>query len=109
MDGEDFTTSRLEYGFFDPYILSVNPRLVTTKGGTRIVIRGYGFVNVTEDKIRVRFGTAERPLVCGAMRSPCIVNARYLNKNEIETETLPQNTVNYEEDLTSVNFDEFAV
>ena len=109
MDGEDFTTDNLEYGFFDPYILSVEPKLVSTKGGTPLSIKGYGFVNVSSDRIRVRYGTRERPLVCGATHSPCVVNARYINKNEIQCETLPQRDMNYDSDKSNVNFDEFAV
>lgn len=91
MDGEDYTTDNLEYGFFDPYILSVTPKIVSTKGGTTIRIKGYGFVNTTTDRIRVRYGGAlSRRLVCGASLSECVVNGRYINKNEIEAETLPQ-------------------
>ena len=68
----------------------MTPKIVTTKGGTTIRIKGYGFVNTTTDQIRVRYGTKDRPLVCGAARSECVVNGRYINKNEIEAETLPQ-------------------
>lgn len=81
MDGEDYTSDGREFGFFDPYILRVDPKLVTTKGNTTIRIKGYGFVNVSSDQIRVRYGSHDRPLVCGENKEECVKHARYINKN----------------------------
>lgn len=81
MDGEDYTSDGREFGFFDPYILRVDPKLVKTKGNTTIRIKGYGFVNVSSDMIRVRYGSHDRPLVCGENKEECVKHARYINKN----------------------------
>jgi hypothetical protein len=44
LNGEDFTNDQKTYGYFDPYVLDAQPRLVSVEGGTKIMIKGFGFV-----------------------------------------------------------------
>ncbi len=44
-NGQDYTHENQTYGFFDPFVLDVRPRLISMKGTTRIRLIGYGFVN----------------------------------------------------------------
>jgi hypothetical protein len=44
-NGEDYTHDNQTYGFFDPYVLDVQPRLISAKGTTRVRLFGFGFVN----------------------------------------------------------------
>lgn len=44
-NGQDYTHENQTYGFFDPFVLDVRPRLISMKGTTRVRLIGYGFVN----------------------------------------------------------------
>jgi hypothetical protein len=44
-NGLDFTNDRIKYGFFDPAIEDIRPRLLSPKGTTKLDISGYGFVH----------------------------------------------------------------
>lgn len=44
MNGQDFTSDNVTYGFMDPYILNIQPRLYSPKGTTNATLYGYGFV-----------------------------------------------------------------
>lgn len=48
-NGQDYTHDNNTYGFFDPFVLNVKPRLISTKGTTRVRLYGFGFVNATGD------------------------------------------------------------
>lgn len=50
MNGLDFTNNNVTYGFMDPYILNIQPRLFSPKGTTNATLYGYGFVQMEEGK-----------------------------------------------------------
>jgi len=35
-NGQDFTNDKVKFGFSDPYILDINPRLISTHGTTKL-------------------------------------------------------------------------
>jgi len=41
---QDFTNDGVKFGFLDPYIEAIEPRLISTKGTSKLTIYGYGFV-----------------------------------------------------------------
>jgi hypothetical protein len=41
---EDYTDDGLTYGYYDPYVLNVKPRLISVEGTTKVEIIGFGFV-----------------------------------------------------------------
>ena len=47
---QDFTNNGVKFGFLDPYILGIQPRLLSTHGTTKLNIFGYGFVSMEESK-----------------------------------------------------------
>lgn len=45
LNGQDYTNDYKTYGFFDPYVLNAEPRLISIEGTTVVRIKGFGFVN----------------------------------------------------------------
>lgn len=50
LDGNDYTNDNKTYGFYDPYVIDVQPRLIMTDGLTTVSVTGLGFVNSGEIK-----------------------------------------------------------
>lgn len=50
VNGEDYTNDGKTYGYFDPYVLNAEPRLISVDGTTVVKIKGFGFVNSTQEK-----------------------------------------------------------
>lgn len=48
MNGKDYTHDGKTYGYFDPYVLNAEPRLISVDGTTVVRIKGFGFVNSSE-------------------------------------------------------------
>lgn len=44
MNDQDYTNNGIQFGYIDPYILGVSPRLISSKGTTKLRLDGYGFV-----------------------------------------------------------------
>lgn len=47
-NGLDYTNDGVTYGFTDPYILGVSPRMISAAGTTMITLSGYGFVQLDD-------------------------------------------------------------
>jgi len=45
MNGLDYTGDGKTYGYFDPYVLNAEPRLISVEGTTKVRIKGFGFVD----------------------------------------------------------------
>ena len=45
MNGRDFTNDHVTYGFYDAFVLDVQPKLISKRGGTKMNIKGFGFVD----------------------------------------------------------------
>lgn len=48
INGESYTSDGHTYGFFDPFVLDAQPRLIATDGSTKVEIKGIGFVDSGE-------------------------------------------------------------
>jgi hypothetical protein len=46
----DYTADNVTFGFVDPYVLGISPRLISTHGTTKVNLTGYGFVQLEEAK-----------------------------------------------------------
>jgi hypothetical protein len=44
LNGQDYTNDGKTYGYFDPYVLNAEPRLISVDGTTLVKIKGFGFV-----------------------------------------------------------------
>ena len=63
LNGIDYTGDKKQYGYFDPYVLNAEPRLISVEGSTVLKIKGFGFVNSGESKALFN-GTGDKRLVC---------------------------------------------
>ena len=71
----------MTYGYFDPFLVKVNPRIISPKGSTKLTLSGFGFVFSTADAIKAKFGTKDKgDLVCTGF-TPCVERATYLYKD----------------------------
>ena len=69
-NGQDFTHDNHTYGYFDPFVLEVQPRLVSTRGTTRVRLIGFGFVSAGDD-LKAQISSKNRGFLnCGG--SQCI-------------------------------------
>ena len=53
MNKRDFTNDHVTYGFYDAFVLDVFPKLVSKRGGTKLTIKGFGFVDSGKNEIRL--------------------------------------------------------
>ena len=52
LNGLDYTYDNMTFGYYDPYVIDVQPRLIAVDGTTDIKVKGLGFVNSGETKVR---------------------------------------------------------
>ena len=45
MNGNDYTNDHVTYGYFDAFVIDVNPKLIPIQGGTNLTMTGFGFVD----------------------------------------------------------------
>lgn len=75
MNGRDYTNDHVTYGFYDAFVLDVAPRLISKRGGTKLSIRGFGFVDSGSSQIMSKFSSsAYGELTCNG-KSPCTNSA----------------------------------
>lgn len=44
-NGQDYTNDHQTFGYFDPFILDIVPRLLSPSGSTKLRLIGFGFVD----------------------------------------------------------------
>ena len=49
MNDKDYSNSGQEFGFYDPFVIDVTPKLINKAGGSIIKVKGFGFVDTSED------------------------------------------------------------
>ena len=94
-NGDDYTNNNHNFTFYDPYIISIEPQMVSSKGGTNLTIHGFGFADSGSD-LKSLFGNSVNEngtLFCNGDR--CIENAYYIDSNTISTITKPRNEISY--------------
>ena len=97
-NGVDFTNSKLTYGYFDPFIIRVQPNLVTQTKASKLLLHGFGFIDPDNvNDIKVKFTSPKGELTCNG-KSPCVVPATYIDKNTVSTNSLPMSSLAYPED-----------
>ena len=94
-NGDDFTNNNHNFTFYDPYIISVEPQMVSSKGGTNLTIHGFGFAD-SGNELKALFGSStddNNTLYCNG--DSCIVDAKYIDSNTISALTKPRNNMMY--------------
>ena len=84
LNGKDYTGDAKTYGYFDPYVLNAEPRLISVDGTTKVRIKGFGFVNSNETK-SLFSSPSSNTLLCNG--KSCIKDATFIDKNTLETAT----------------------
>jgi len=62
MNGLDFTNDNKTYGYYDPYVIDAQPRLISVKGDTQVTLTGLGFVDSGE--IKTKFTDRSEEIEC---------------------------------------------
>ena len=66
--GDDYTNNNYNYTYYDPFVLRVEPQMLSEKGNTEMKITGYGFAN-TGSSMKVMFGDSDEETVhCGGKK-----------------------------------------
>jgi hypothetical protein len=77
------------YGFYDAFVIDISPRLISKRGGTKLTVKGFGFVNSGSTESMSKFGSMTKgDLFCNGKTS-CITSSKFVDKNTITTESLP--------------------
>jgi len=45
---QDYTNDNVKFGYLDPYVLGIEPRLISPQGTTKLNMTGYGFVQLDD-------------------------------------------------------------
>ena len=93
INGESYTSDNRTYGFFDPFVLDAEPRLIATDGSTLVAIKGIGFVDSSESK--ALFSNATYPIYDGVSLANCTKPATFKDKHTLMTTTFKQENVKY--------------
>ena len=48
LNNKDYTNDGRTYGYYDPYVLNAEPKLISVDGSTLVRIKGFGFVNSSQ-------------------------------------------------------------
>ncbi len=87
MNGVDYSNSKKEFGFYDPFVLNVSPKLIAKDGSTKVKVNGFGFVDTSDNNdLKTKFEGVDN---CPT----CVKSAKYISKNTLETATPPYSEV----------------
>jgi len=106
INGESYTSDNRTFGFFDPFVLDAQPRLLSTDGTTQVSIKGLGFVESGQTKSL--FSNRTYPLLCGSS-GQCSKTATFKDKHTLVTPTYPQSEVKYQTSSKNVMWDPMFV
>ncbi len=94
-NGEDFTNSNLTYNFFDPFLLSIVPPIVPISKSVTLTLKGFGFVQIDNQNILVKFTTANNGELSCNGQSPCVVPGTFVDQNNITVSSIPLGLLTY--------------
>jgi len=88
-NGLDFTNDDVSYGFTDPYILGIQPRMISASGATQLTLSGYGFVQLDDQhSVIVVKDRRNEPMQCGS--SICTKVYKVQDEHTAHINTFPQ-------------------
>jgi hypothetical protein len=85
---QDFTNNGVKFGYHDPFIDDVQPRLLSAKGTTVLKISGYGFVQLQDSKDQIAFQKDQQTLNC--TDTECTKSYTVQNENLCTVGTFPR-------------------
>jgi hypothetical protein len=90
-NGFDYTNDNKTYGYYDPYLIDVKPRLIAKNGSTKLTLIGLGFAD--SGQIKVSFNNVSSPISCNGQT--CSQPGTYVDSHNVLTTTLPQSALSY--------------
>ena len=89
--GEDYTNNGFTYTYYDPFVLKVEPQMLSDKGNTQVKVTGYGFAD-TGKNIKVMFGDSDKEtLRCGGGK--CLSPGEYVDSTVLNTVSKPRKDI----------------
>lgn len=64
LNGLDYSNDNVTFGYIDPFVLGVQPRLISAHGTTRVALKGYGFVRMEDSKMQTVLKNENTTLMC---------------------------------------------
>lgn len=86
VNDQSYTSDNKTYGFFDPFVVDANPKLLSIDGTTRLNVTGIGFVD--SEHTAVLYNNRFNPISCGTA-GDCVKTATFIDKNTLETTSFP--------------------
>lgn len=88
-DGVAFTTSKVEFSYFSPFVLSLNPNYIDISGSSLLtVLSGLGFFETTDLKYQLSSTDSSTTVMCSG--EDCVfTNIKYVNETALEIVSLP--------------------
>jgi len=93
LNGFDYSNDNVTFGFFDPYVLDAQPKLIAIDGSTKVTLKGIGFVN--SGQTQIQFHARPQQLNCGVDTPACKKPAAFIDKDHIVADTVPQKDMVY--------------
>jgi hypothetical protein len=96
LNGLDYSNDKVTFGYIDPFVLGVEPRLISTKGTTKVALKGYGFVRMEDAKMQTALRSETQALTCSvgtgenAASAPCTKTYTVVNEKLSTVDTFPQ-------------------
>ncbi|MCQ2816881.1 MAG: IPT/TIG domain-containing protein [archaeon] len=105
--GEDtYTNNGHNFTFYDPFVLRVEPQIISTKGGTDLDIYGYGFADTSE--LKALFGSSEEGgfgINCSGRK--CTQSVEFIDSQHLRVKSRPRSGMKInatDEDLQNEKF-----
>ena len=109
-NGDDFTNNGLNYTFYDPYVIRVEPQMVSSKGNTTVSIYGYGFADSGKN-LKVLFGSENNEegnkLTCDY--KSCVTQGEYVDSHVVKVKTFPRKEIVVDKTGEVLGYDRFPV
>ena len=104
LNGFDYSNDDIKFGFYDPYVIDAEPRLISPDGTTKVTVKGIGFVDTGETKTKFK----DKAGTCICNGGKCIEPAEFKDKNHLVSGTPKQEDMKYP-DGKSIGWDAFYV
>jgi hypothetical protein len=91
VNGESYTSDNKTFGYFDPFVLDADPKVLSQDGTTHVQIRGIGFVD--SGQCKALYNNRTNQLYCNS--GECVKHATFIDKNTLNTTTFPSHEMKY--------------
>ena len=109
-NGDDFTNNGHNYTFYDPYVIKVEPQMVSSKGNTTVNIYGYGFADSGKN-LKVLYGSEDDEtgdkLTCDY--KDCVTQGEYVDSHLVKARTRPRKEITVDKTGEVLGYQRFPV